>query len=151
MVEKIKIEDLKEALDLVLKVFMEFEAPDYSEDGVREFKKFIEYDKVKISLLNKELSMSVFKSKNKIVGVIAGFRGHINLLFVDKAHHRKGIARQLFNALSEDFKNCVKKITVNSSPYAVEAYKKLGFKNTGGEQVKNGIRFYPMEKEWILK
>ena len=36
-------------------------------------------------------------------------------------------------------------MTVNSSPYAVPIYHKLGFKDTGSEQVVNGLRFTPME------
>ncbi|WP_460645598.1 GNAT family N-acetyltransferase [Lacrimispora brassicae] len=36
-------------------------------------------------------------------------------------------------------------MTVNSSPYAVEIYHKLGFVDTDTEQLVNGIRFIPME------
>ncbi len=36
-------------------------------------------------------------------------------------------------------------ITVNSSPYAVEVYHKLGFKDTAVEQISDGIRFTPMK------
>ncbi|ENY8640112.1 TPA: GNAT family N-acetyltransferase [Clostridioides difficile] len=36
-------------------------------------------------------------------------------------------------------------ITVNSSPYAVEVYHKLGFKDTAVEQIVDGIRFTPMK------
>ena len=39
--------------------------------------------------------------------------------------------------------------TVNSSPYAHEVYKHLGFVDTDNEQCISGIRFYPMRK--ILK
>jgi len=47
---------------------------------------------------------------------------HISLMFVDKTHHKKGIARQMFNVVIEELaKNpTVTQITVNSSPYAVE-------------------------------
>lgn len=41
--------------------------------------------------------------------------------------------------LKEDF-------TVNSSPYAHEVYKHLGFVDTDKEQCVNGLRFYPMKK-----
>jgi len=36
------------------------------------------------------------------------------------------------------------KITVNSSPYAVKIYEKLGFVPDGNEQMVDGIRFTPM-------
>jgi predicted GNAT family N-acyltransferase len=38
-------------------------------------------------------------------------------------------------------------ITVNSSPYAHEFYKKLGFLDTSEEQITNGVRYYPMKKK----
>ena len=38
----------------------------------------------------------------------------------------------------------LQQIDVNSSLYAEPVYEKLGFRQTGAEQVKNGIRFIPM-------
>ncbi len=35
--------------------------------------------------------------------------------------------------------------TVNSSPYAVEIYRRLGFAPTDHEQITNGIRYTPMK------
>jgi hypothetical protein len=35
-------------------------------------------------------------------------------------------------------------ITVNSSPYAVPVYEKLGFWRMGTEEIKNGIRCVPL-------
>ena len=37
--------------------------------------------------------------------------------------------------------------TVNSSPYAVEVYRHLGFVPTDTEQLTNGIRYTPMRFE----
>ncbi|WP_094603611.1 GNAT family N-acetyltransferase [Sporomusa silvacetica] len=39
----------------------------------------------------------------------------------------------------------MKEITVNSSPYAVLIYEKMGFVRTDVEQEINGIRFIPMK------
>ncbi len=88
--------------------------------------------------------------KKKLVGVIA-FRNltHISLLFVRKSHHKRGIAKELLkigiNNLLLNHSN-VKELTVNSSPYAVEIYKKLGFASTDMQE-KDGILFMPMKKE----
>lgn len=81
-----------------------------------------------------------------LTGVIAAKSlNHISLLFVRKQYHRKGIARKLFEqAKAVCAANGAKSITVNSSPYAVEAYRRLGFAATGEEQTINGIRFTPM-------
>ncbi|MPN64058.1 hypothetical protein SDC9_211829 [bioreactor metagenome] len=83
----------------------------------------------------------------KVVGVIAARPPcHIALLFVDKAYHRQGIARCLFNTLKDHFEADSQhaEITVNSSPYAVEVYHRLGFVDTDTEQIVNGLRFIPM-------
>ena len=73
---------------------------------------------------------------------------HISLLFVDKHYHRQGIARSLFDHIIQICKEknpSLKMITVNSSPYAVDVYHKLGFSNVSSEQVVDGIKFTPME------
>jgi len=63
----------------------------------------------------------------------------------------KGIARSL---LSEALKRCktvksdLEKITVNSSPNAVAAYRRMGFIPTSEEQSANGVRFVPMVFEF---
>lgn len=38
-IRKIKENELTNALDLVWRVFLEYEAPDYSEEGIQEFKR----------------------------------------------------------------------------------------------------------------
>ena len=83
--------------------------------------------------------------KYKIVGMLAGRKDHINLLFVSGEHHRKGIARKLLNTMIDYYKPST--ITVNSSPYALEAYKRLGFREICEEKIENGIRFTPMKWE----
>jgi GNAT superfamily N-acetyltransferase len=70
------------------------------------------------------------------------------LLFVDKSHQRKGIARELLKRSIEicrKRKSDIQRVTVNSSPNAVTAYQKIGFKDIEDEKVVNGIRFIPME------
>ena len=41
-IRKVKEEEMDVALDLVSRVFLEFEAPDYTEEGIKEFKKAID-------------------------------------------------------------------------------------------------------------
>ncbi|WP_349948938.1 GNAT family N-acetyltransferase [Lacrimispora sp. BS-2] len=71
----------------------------------------------------------------------------MSLLFLDREHHRQGIGRKLFNTITSFYKNAgiYEEITINSSPYAVEVYHKLGFVDTDTEQLVNGIRFTPMK------
>ena len=131
--------EMTDALKLVWEVFLEYEAPDYTEEGIQEFKKTID-------------DMEWVKARdfygafidNKIVGVIATKdKHHIALFFVDGNYHRQGIGKQLYNKvkdLNED-----DYFTVNSSPYAHEVYKHLGFIDTDTEQCIHGLKFYPMK------
>lgn len=139
-VREIRDEEFVEALSLVWFVFLQYEAPDYSQEGIDEFY-------MKIHDFDYLSSLRVFGAfgDGKLVGVIATRNEgtHIALFFVNGKYHRQGIGKQLFqtvlsNTLSDT-------ITVNSSPYAVPVYHKLGFRDIDQEQVVSGIRFTPME------
>lgn len=138
-IKEISEKDREKALELVLSVFMQYVAPDYSEQGIQAFKDFI-HNQESIDMLK------IYGAyiDNEIVGVIATKNNgnHVALFFVDGKYHRQGIGRKLFEYILQ--KSTGEKITVNSSPYAVEFYKKLGFIPDNGEQVVDGIRFTPM-------
>ena len=70
---------------------------------------------------------------------------HIGGFFVGAGYHRRGIGRRLFEAMRLDYE--MQAFTVNSSPYAVEVYRHLGFLPTDTEQVADGIRYTPMRFE----
>ena len=139
-IKSLELYQRDEALELVWKVFLKYEAPDYTKEGSDEFFKSIHDD----NWLN-QIKMYGAYDKDRLVGVIATRQEgtHIALFFVDGEYHRKGIGRQLFQKILED--NKVNYMTVNSSPYAVPVYEKLGFEATDVEQVKNGLRFTPMK------
>jgi tRNA (cmo5U34)-methyltransferase len=103
---------------------------------------------MKQRLDNSEIMMWGCFHNDRIIGMIATKPpSHISLLFVDKQYHRQGIARALYQKIIEYYSKdggCTE-ITVYSSLYAVEAYKRLGFVATDTEQQKNGIRFVPMK------
>jgi len=146
VISEITADTLKSSnvLQLVWNVFEEFEAYQYSAEGVREFQNYIEYSVIKRLLESSEMTMWGCFLDGRIIGMIATKpSNHISLLFVDKEYHRQGIARALYQKIIEH--NECSEISVNSSLYAVEAYKKLGFVATDTEQMKNGIRFVPMK------
>ena len=135
---------------LIWRVFSEFEAPEYSEEGIQTFRAFI----APVSLANQiregRLTVYCCSMEGVLVGVLA-YRdfNHISLLFVDAKHHRKGIAKELLRISLKELVEtgiAVEEITVNSSLYAVEIYKKMGFEPLDSMQTKNGIRFVPMKK-----
>ena len=75
----------------------------------------------------------------KLIGLI-GIRTeleHICFFFVDGQYHRKGVGTKMFDYLLENYKGNI--ITVNSSPYGLGFYKKLGFVPTEEEKTINGI------------
>ena len=146
MITELDKKDLSQALELVWNVFKEFEAPNYTEGGIKEFKKFISYETIITGINKKELQFWVYFDNNKIVGLIATREvDHICLLFVDKEYHKRGIARDLFFMVKNICENKKKtSITVNSSLYAVEFYHKIGFIDTDKLKCINGIKFIPM-------
>ena len=142
MIRKIEKTAFDEALSLAWRVFQEYEAPDYTQQGIDEFYKSI-HDENYLS----NLSMYGAFVNEKLVGIIAtrNMGTHIALFFVDGNYHRQGIGKKLFQNVLEN--SAVSGITVNSSPFAVPIYRKLGFLDTDKEQTVNGLRFTPMTYE----
>ena len=137
-IKKIEFENLDEGLDLIWNTFLEYEAPDYSQEGIEEFKR---------SVFDKEwLSAREFYGayeENILLGLIATKdNNHLALFFVDGKYHRRGIGRKLFEKVLEE--NDKDYFTVNSSPYAKEVYEHLGFECVDDIQCINGLKFYPM-------
>jgi len=141
-------------MDLIWRVFSEFEAPEYSEEGVAEFKAFIEPAFMKNKMRHDGFRLWGAYEDKKLIGVIAIKPPlHITLLFVDKDYHRQGIARRLFQTVIKNRKvvGDNKIMTVHSSRYAIEVYSHLGFRKIGDEQIVNGLRFTPMEYSLISR
>lgn len=141
LIKRILESDMNNALELIMDTFHKYEAPDYTEEGIEEFKKAI-FDDEWI----KQREFFGAYIENTLVGLIATReKSHIALFFVNGKYHRRGIGRQLFNYITE--RNTEKYFTVNSSPYAHEVYKHLGFEDTCDNiQEVNGLKFYPMKK-----
>ena len=141
-IKKIERAQTHEAVDLIWTTFLQFEASDYSDEGVKSFRNFIEDKKIIETLEfwgaydNRELKGVIATNKN---------RRHICCFFVKAQYHRQGIGRKLWEYLLANSSSEV--ITVNSSPYAVPVYHKLGFVDTDVEQLSDGMRYTPMKYE----
>jgi len=140
-IESIAQENLAQALALVERVFLQFEAPDYAPEGVETFRAFI-HDPLAVAVL----SFYGAYVEGRLVGVLAT-RGnsHIALFFVEPCFQRQGVGRALLSAARQACRSDT--MTVNSSPYAVEIYRHLGFHALSSEQLADGIRFTPMKCE----
>lgn len=128
------------AIKLVWKVFLEFEAPYFEEKGVIAFRNSISNPEI----INELVIYGAYENES-LIGVIATRNkgNHIALLFVDKKYHRRGIGRKLFEVVLKN--STANIITVNSSPYAIGFYHKLGFVDIGREQTRDGMIFTPMK------
>jgi GNAT superfamily N-acetyltransferase len=132
---------------MIIDCFNEFIAPEYSDEGVTEFEKYVEPNRMRERLAQGNFMIVALK-REIIVGVIeVRSINHIALLFVKKKHQHGGIAKKLLELTIRKCKqrrSDVSVIEVNSSPYAIPFYEKLGFMKINGEQLVNGIRFTPM-------
>ena len=106
-----------------------------NEEGIRGF-------------VNAGMAYYVAEKEGAIVGFIAlRDNKHVFHMFVDKAHHRQGIAAALWRcALAAAFEaGNPGEFTVNASNYALPVYAKMGFVPTAEMQCKNGIYYNPMQ------
>lgn len=141
-IDKLNRNQIEGALPLVWDVFCEFEAVNYPESGKTAFWQAIHA----ADYLDMLTAYGAFDD-DKLVGIIATRNqgAHIALFFVDGEYHMRSIGRKLFEACLADNRNA--RITVNSSEYAADVYKKLGFVQTDESQEDDGIRYIPMVLE----
>lgn len=146
-IRRIKEHELEKTLVLVWEVFQSEIAASYTEEGVQEFLKFIDYNFMK-DLYNKGEIIFWGAFEEELIGTVAvGCDGHISLFFVKNEYQGLGIGKSLFqmmyNYCVEELK--VKKITVNAAPGSVMKYIHMGMRQIGREEEKSGIRSVPME------
>jgi GNAT superfamily N-acetyltransferase len=137
----------REASEMLVRSFQTFVAPDYSDEGVQAILDYIDPDAL-AERANKNHDTVVAVTNDQIVGLIEiRDHDHISLLFVDENYQRRGISRELLKRTIEMCRihspNSTE-LTVNSSPYAVPIYARLGFEQAGPEEIRNGVRFTPM-------
>jgi GNAT superfamily N-acetyltransferase len=138
-IREIPLNEFDKAFCLVSSVFREYDAPDYTEEGIKAFyNTWSNPDNIAMlkiyGAFDNEQLVAVLATRNS--------GNHITMFFIDGKYHGKGIGRQLFTRACSD--NSSGRITVNSSPFAREIYHHLGFTDTDTEQLKDGIRFTPM-------
>lgn len=148
IIRRLAAEDLDTAMALVRDVFMQFEAPGYSRRGIAEFMDFISPVFMRSMMDSGEILLWGCYLDGHIAGV-AALRppGHVSLLFVGADYHRRGIARQLTDCMVQSAAEAgCSRITVHAAPYALRAYRRMGFVESGPERVENGLRFIPMTR-----
>jgi len=136
-----------EAYNLIYRVFKEFIAPDFSQQGIDEFLSFASPESLAERAQANNFVILVLYQK-QIVGMIEiRDYDHISLLFVDAEYQGSGIGTEL---IERSLGRChsmnpgLDRMSVNSGPNSVTFYEKVGFLPIAPEQEQNGIRFVPM-------
>ena len=136
------------AMKLAWDTFARFNAPDYSQEGIENFRKFISDDMLRKMFVAGHYQLFVATEGDKYVGMLSlREKKHISLLFVDGDYHRCGVATALLNFVRQYalYEEGIEFLTVNASPYAVKFYLNKGFRPLSAETMADGIRFTPME------
>jgi ribosomal protein S18 acetylase RimI-like enzyme len=145
-IRRASIEDAQAISQLLLASADQFFSEDFSAAGLARFKADFATDQLRERLQSEDYWYLVAEDTAAIVGVCA-IRGnsHLYNLFTCANHHRKGLARSLWECAVQKMKsNGVIDVTVNASNYAIPAYERLGFKRVGPTQEVGGVVFNPM-------
>ena len=141
-IKSIDRENYIEAFDLMWKSFLQYDAGYCDQQGIKAF----EMDVIKNPLFVKMLEddgnymIGAYQEETLCGVMVVRKRSHIMLLYVRSTMLRQGVGRALIDSL----KDKQSRITVNSSPFAVEFYEKLGFKIIDSSQNRHGIVSIPM-------
>ena len=136
------------AMKLAWDTFVRYDAPDYSQEGIQNFRNFVNDEMLRKMFLAGHYQMFVATDDGQCVGMLTlREKKHISLLFVNEYYHRHGVGSALIKFVSRYAKNeeGLDRLIVNASPYAVNFYRRRGFKDLGPETTADGIRFTPME------
>ena len=144
-----KEEEWGPAMRMIWRTFLRFEGRDYTREGIRNFYDFITDDDLYVAFLKGEYQLMVALDGQKVIG--AGSirnRNHLSLLFVEEGYHRRGVGRAILTAVCDYLKQEAgeKYISLKAAPYAVNFYRRLGFRAVRPEEEYSGIRVTEMEK-----
>ena len=144
-----KEEEWGPAMRMIWRTFLRFEGRDYTREGIRNFYDFITDDDLYVAFLKGEYQLMVALDGQKVIG--AGSirnRNHLSLLVVEEGYHRMGVGRAILTAVCDYLKQEAgeKYISLKAAPYAVNFYRRLGFRAVRPEEEYSGIRVTEMEK-----
>lgn len=137
------------AMKMIWRTFMRYEGNVYSQEGIRKFFEFITDDALYTSFLKGEYWLMVALDGGNIIGAGSVRNGnHLSLLFVDEAYHCRGVGSMILGRLCDFLRTEAgeRYMSLQAAPYAVNFYRKQGFRAVRPEMEISGIRVTPMEK-----
>jgi len=116
--------------------------------GAEEFLASVSAEAVRRYLTSSRYHFIVAHEAERLIGVV-GMKNvsHLFYLFVDRAHQRRGLGRELWGIAKAKTRGIGYhgSFTVNASLNAVPAYAKLGFREVGPKIQMHGVAFVPMQ------
>lgn len=137
------------AMRMIWKTFLKYEGNDYTQEGIKSFFDFITDGDLYASFLRGEYQMMVALAGSEVIGAGSLRNGnHLSLLFVDERFHRMGVGSAILGKLCDYLKTEAgeRRMSLQASPYAVDFYRKQGFRQVRPEMEYSGIRVTAMEK-----
>ncbi|MBI4750718.1 MAG: GNAT family N-acetyltransferase [Acidobacteria bacterium] len=147
LIRDMRSDEIELVSDLALRSFSTFIAPGLTQEGQTEILHFANAEN-----LAERHAAGHFTLVAEIDTVLAGMiqvrcPSHVLMLYVDEQFHRRGIAQHLMQSAVErirlEFPE-VELVTVNSSTYAVTAYRRMGFEAISEELCTGGVVYTPM-------
>jgi hypothetical protein len=93
--ESLKTREKKQVIDLVLSVFDKFVAPEYSSEGINEFRKYADTEAL-VERLKSSSFVLIAKNDENLIGIIEiRDNSHVAMLFVRQLFQKKGIGKAL--------------------------------------------------------
>lgn len=134
-IEKTEYDEMR---TLIFESFSRFVAPDYTEEGVTNFRKFL-FDEALPARCD---FFGVYEGKRLQGALVAEKDGsHIRAFFVRTDEQGQGFGGTLMRYFLNLYQGAV---TVNASRYGKPIYEKFGFRAVSEETQKDGILFTPM-------
>jgi GNAT superfamily N-acetyltransferase len=144
-VKRIDLIQLNEAINLIKKVFEEYEHFDYTKEGINNFYKEIKKESLIKKINNENLKLIGTFIEERLTGVLGYIDNRITLFYVDYDYQGLGMGKALLQYYLEDAKlSGIRQIVVNSTLLVKEIFEKYGFFVTGETVKEKGMTYIPM-------
>ena len=145
IVRRIRPGEEGEVCRLVERVFVQFVAPEFPQEGIDEFLRFAHPAAMAQRGAAGQVVL-VAEQAGRIVGMLElrGF-AHVAMLFAETPG--RGVGRALYEEallMCRGRAEATGEIRAHASRYAVPIYQKLGFDAEGPDRTENGITYVPM-------